>query len=315
MDKTIVDAIADPMTHLIRNSADHGIEKIDDRVKKGKKPYGTIHLNSYVKGNFVYIEISDDGAGIDKERIVKKAVEKGILPADKATTLSESRQLGLIFAPGFSTAEQVTDISGRGVGMDVVKSNINKLKGTVLIESEVGKGTTIQLRFPMSLVVLMSLVVRIRHTSCAVSLDQVDESIDYKKSEVFRDQQEPTSGDNSLSLYSLSELLWHTPQEEAGAYHVLRFKSKTGSQFGFIVDDFTSIEDALIQSVDSYIAAMPGVQGATIRKDGKVAIVLNVDSILELASMNHPMGYVRIREKNTNQSQALLSDFLNIGKA
>src|SRR5262249_22770705 len=144
-----VEAIADPMTHLIRNSADHGIESPADRIKAGKPREGKIRLNSYVRGNFVYVEISDDGRGIDGDKVLLKAVEKGIVPADKAASFTEAQKLGLIFAPGFSTAEKVTDISGRGVGMDVVKSNINKLKGTVIIDSEVGRGTTIQLRFPM----------------------------------------------------------------------------------------------------------------------------------------------------------------------
>jgi two-component system, chemotaxis family, sensor kinase CheA len=295
LDKSIVDAIADPMTHLIRNSADHGIEMPDDREKKGKNPVGRITLNSYVKGNFVYIEISDDGRGIDPEKIIAKAVEKGILPREKALQMSEAQKLGLIFAPGFSTAEQVTDISGRGVGMDVVKSNINRLKGSVLIQSRVGHGTTIQLRFPMSMVVLLSLFVDINGSACAVPLDQVDDSCDYRRQELLLEMPK-RQPEKHLSLFSLSELLWGKKiDDDIGHFHILRFKGY--EDIGFIVEEFLSIEEALVQSVDSYIAALPGVQGATIRKDGTVSLVLNTEAIVGLAQKAKPFAFARKREK------------------
>lgn len=295
LDKNIVDAIADPMTHLIRNSADHGIETKEERIKRGKPEAGKIVLNSYVKGNFVYIEIADDGRGIDPEKIVNKAIEKGIMPIDKAMKLSEAQKLGLIFAPGFSTAEQVTDISGRGVGMDVVKSNINRLKGSVLINSRVGQGTVIQLRFPMSLVVMYSLFIEVNNSPCAIPLDQVEESCDYKRTELTAElpKREP---DKHMGLYSLSQLLWgKNPSSAEQCFHVLRFKGY--DNIGFIVDDFLSIEEALVQSVDSYIAALPGVQGATIRKDGTVSLVLNTEVLVALTKKVRPLAYAKRREK------------------
>jgi len=316
LDKSIVEAIADPMTHLIRNSADHGIETPDERTRAGKPREGKIRLNSYVRGNFVFIEISDDGRGIDGDKILKKAVEKGIVPKDKATGWTEAKKLSLIFAPGFSTAEKVTELSGRGVGMDVVKSNINRLKGTVIIESQVGYGTVIQLRFPMSVVVLFSLFVEVNQTCCAIPVEQVNESMDFNPAELLGSL--PEGGDPSqyTALYSLRSLLWGQ-NEEAGArksYHALRFKDSKSQNMAFIVDEYSSIEEAIVQSVDSYIASLPGIQGATIRKDGSVGLVLNPDSIVEHALRARPFAYVKVKEAEEKE-EITLTDFLGFAQA
>lgn len=313
LDRTIVEAIADPMTHLIRNSADHGIEPAAERKKAGKPARGTIRLNSYVRGIFVYIEISDDGRGIDGDRILAKAVEKGIVPADRAAAFTEQQKLGLIFAPGFSTAEQVTDISGRGVGMDVVKSNINRLKGTVIIESAVGMGTVIQLRFPMSMVVLFSLFLDLGGTSCAIPMEQIDESMDYAPAELLQAVPAGEDPKDFLKVYSLRTLLWGSGGDTkfGGTFHMLRLKGDNTA--AFIVDEFQSIEEAIVQSVDSYIAALPGIQGATVRKDGSVALVLNVENVIELAQRADAFAYVR-RRVATVTDPASLKDFLEIAK-
>ncbi|MGZ3731819.1 MAG: chemotaxis protein CheA, partial [Bdellovibrionota bacterium] len=316
LDKSIVEAIADPMTHLIRNSADHGIESPDDRVKAGKPREGKIRLNSFVRGNFVFIEISDDGRGIDGNNILKKAVEKGIVPKDKAAGFTETQKLGLIFAPGFSTAEKVTELSGRGVGMDVVKSNINRLKGTVIIDSQVGHGTVIQLRFPMSVVVLFSLFVEVNKTCCALPVEQVNESIDFNPAELLGSF--PEGGDPSqyIALYSLRSLLWGQTEEVGGrkSYHALRFKDSKGQNMAFIVDEYSSIEEAIVQSVDSYIATLPGIQGATIRKDGSVGLVLNPDSIVEHALKARPFAYVKVKVAEEKE-EVTLTDFLGFAQA
>jgi two-component system chemotaxis sensor kinase CheA len=315
LDKAIVEAIADPMTHLIRNSADHGVELPRDRVKAGKPREGVIRLNSYVRGNFVFIEISDDGKGIDGDKILAKAVEKGIVPADKVGTFTESKKLALIFAPGFSTAEKVTDISGRGVGMDVVKSNINKLKGTVLIDSKVGQGTTIKLRFPMSIAVLFSLFVDINSTCCALPVEQVNESTDYEPGELLSEV--PTGEDPAgyFALYSIKSVLWGVPEQltTGRKFHALRFKEERAQNMAFLVDDYSSIEEAIVQSVDSYIAALPGLQGATIRKDGSVGLVLNTESIVEHALRSQPFAWVKIKAKE-QAPEANLSDFLDFAQ-
>lgn len=294
LDKFIVEAIADPMTHLIRNAADHGIETAEERLLAGKPAQGTVRLNSYVRANFVYIEISDDGKGIDGDRVLAKAIEKGIVPPEKAGTFTEAQKLSLIFAPGFSTADQVTDISGRGVGMDVVKSNINQLKGTVILDSKVGKGTLIQLRFPMSMAVLFSLFLEVGPTKCAVPVEQIDESMDYFPGEIVRAVPEGEDASEYMALYSVRNLLWQDETDfglQRRCFHTLRFKDDPSK--AFIVEEFASIEEAVVQSVDSYIAALPGLQGATIRKDGSVALVLNPQAISEIASRALPIGYVK----------------------
>ena len=294
LDKFIVEAIADPMTHLIRNAADHGIETAEERLLAGKPAQGTVRLNSYVRANFVYIEISDDGKGIDGDRVLAKAIEKGIVPPEKAGTFTEAQKLSLIFAPGFSTADQVTDISGRGVGMDVVKSNINQLKGTVILDSKVGKGTLIQLRFPMSMAVLFSLFLEVGPTKCAVPVEQIDESMDYFPGEIVRAVPEGEDASEYMALYSVRNLLWQDESDfglQRRCFHTLRFKDDPSK--AFIVEEFASIEEAVVQSVDSYIAALPGLQGATIRKDGSVALVLNPQAISEIASRALPIGYVK----------------------
>jgi two-component system, chemotaxis family, sensor kinase CheA len=312
LDKTIVEAIADPMTHLIRNSADHGIESPQQRIQAGKSEIGSIRLNSYVRGNFVYIEISDDGKGIDGDKILAKAVEKGIVPAEKAPGFTENQKLALIFAPGFSTAETVTEVSGRGVGMDVVKSNINKLKGTVIIESDVGKGTVIQLRFPISMVVLLSLFIDLNGTCCCVPVDQIDESIDFLPGDLLNQQE---NGDDIFAIYSLRQLLWNEPAPDLSKckrLHTVRFKlPHQKAQYAFVVDEFLSIEETIVQSVDSYISALPGIQGASVRKDGSVALVLNPLSILSFAEKNQPIAYAR-RPKVEEDVGPNLSDFLDL---
>lgn len=312
LDKAIVEAIAEPMTHLIRNSADHGVETAAERVKAGKRPVGTIRLNSYVKGNFVYIEIADDGRGIDGDKILKKAVEKGIVPADRASTFTKNQKLGLIFAPGFSTAEKVTDISGRGVGMDVVKSNINKLKGTVIIDSKVGRGTVIQLRFPMSVAVLFSLFFEINDITCAIPVEQIEESLNFQPSDFLTKIPDGEDPKDYFAVHSLRGLLWNQPEDtRKGVFHVVRFRETNGKNMAFIIDDFSSIEEAIVQSVDSYIAALPGIQGATVRKDGRVAVVLSTQSLVEHAARAKPFAYAKIPVKEAEGATGL-SDFLDM---
>ncbi len=313
LDKNIVDAIADPMTHLIRNSCDHGIESIEDRKKAKKPATGTIILNSFVKGNYVYIEIADDGKGIDGDKILQSAVRKGIVPPEKAARMTKDEKIALIFAPGFSTAEQVSDISGRGVGMDVVKSNINKLKGTVVVESFVGKGTVIQLRFPMSLAVIYLLLVKVGETQCGLPVEGVAESVDYTSNELLTSLPEGSDPSGYLALYSVRSLLWGDQQGEVsrGLFHVLKFNGKGLKNVGFVVEDFVSIEDAVVQSVDSYVATLPGVSGGTVRKDGSVALVLNPLSVATQIRNAKPFAYVKVKEKRKEGSSGL-SDFADI---
>ena len=238
-------------------------------------------------------------------------MEKGIVPAERANELTVAQRRALIFAPGFSTADAVTDISGRGVGMDVVKSNINKLKGTVIIESTVGIGTTMRLRFPMSIAVMLSLFARIQDSICAFPMDQIDESFDFRKEDLLTKIPDGEDEASYTKLYSLRKLLWNGEEEERNDYHVLCFKNEAdNSKVGFVVDDFVSLEEAIIQSVDSYIAALPGIQGASVRKDGSVALLINPMGLIE-DNAELAFAYVKIKAKPKVQETGL-SDFLGM---
>lgn len=296
LDKSIVEAIADPMTHLIRNAADHGIESPSERLLLGKNEVGTVTLNSFVDVNSVVIEIIDDGKGIDTEVVSRKAVEKGIIPADKAKAMSFAEKLGLIFAPGFSTAEKVTDISGRGVGMDVVKSNINKLKGTVMIHSEVGKGTTIQLRFPLSVVVIRCLYVYAEEICYALPLHQVEESITINPGQLFTKAPRPKEKHESFPIFALKDLLWDrfSVPTDTKQLSALKVRDPQGNLYGLLVDRFSFMEEAVVHSVDSYISSIPGIQGGVIRKDGTVTVALNLDGLYDQIAKRKPLAWAML---------------------
>lgn len=296
LDKSIIEAVADPMIHLIRNSCDHGIESAAERTRLGKSPVGSIILNSYLDVNAVVIEIRDDGRGIDTELVTAKAVEKGIISAAKAKDMTNAERLGLIFAPGFSTATQVTSVSGRGVGMDVVKSNINRLKGTVAIESTKGVGTVIQLRFPLSVVVIRCLYVLVGDFCYSVPLQQVSESLMVTGTSLHKIMPD-LPGDSSnvvLPIYFLESLLWNHGQEFTNLENisVLRVRAPNNDEYGLVVDRFSFMEEAVIQSVDSYISSIPGIQGGIIRKDGTVTVALNLDGLHEEIKRKRPSAYV-----------------------
>jgi two-component system chemotaxis sensor kinase CheA len=193
LDKTIIEAIGDPLTHLIRNSVDHGVELPAVREERGKPACGTVHLRAYHQDGKVNIAISDDGAGIDADKLKAKAIEKGLLSDDKAASMSDAEALRLIFAPGFSTVEQVSSVSGRGVGMDVVKTNFERLDGSVDIDTELGKGTTFTVRLPLTLAIVPSLIVRANGQRFAVPQTNISELVrirtgdDTKRLEQLRD--------------------------------------------------------------------------------------------------------------------------------
>ena len=295
LDKSIVEAIADPMTHLIRNAADHGIESPEERLRVGKKAEGKVVLNSFVDVNSVVIEINDDGKGIDVELVANKAIEKKIISKAKAAGMSYAEKLGLIFAPGFSTAEKVTDISGRGVGMDVVKSNINKLKGTVSIHSTLGKGTKILLRFPLSVVSLHCLYAYADNVCYAIPLQQVKESITLSRGDLHMREQAAEEGFDIFPLYALNDLLWDRFQvpKEAEQLNALKFIGPNGKTYGLLVDNFSFMEEAVIHSVDSYISSISGIQGGVIRKDGTVTVSLNLEGLFQRIHNRKPLAWAK----------------------
>ncbi len=296
LDKTIIEAIKDPLTHLVRNSVDHGIERPEARVAAGKRAEGCLTLRAYHQGGQVNIEISDDGAGLDQEKIRRKAVERGLLSAEKAAQLSEREILNLIFLPGFSTAEKITNVSGRGVGMDVVKTNIEKIGGTVDVQSVVGVGTTVKTKIPLTLAIIPGLVVRSggeRFVIPQVSLI-----------ELVRINQDPTRPGiemvHGVPVYRLRgrllPLLYldrelniaQRPSDadfEDDAVSNMVVLQADGRQFGLIVDEIKDAEEIVVKPLDRRLKALKSFAGATIMGDGLVALILDVLGLAQRAGI------------------------------
>ncbi|MBM4132068.1 hypothetical protein FJ250_13765, partial [bacterium] len=292
LDKSIVEALSDPLNHLIRNSLDHGFEAPAQREAAGKPRVGRLDVRAFHEGGQVNIEIQDDGRGIDPARIRAKAVEKGVLSAEQAARLDDRESILLVFAPGFSTAEQVSDISGRGVGMDVVRTNIESLGGSIEIDSRVGIGTRIRLKLPLTLAIIPSLLVRAcgrRFALPQVSLDELvrlrrgrdDQRIEHVQgAEVMRLR------GHLLPLVRLSELLGIEPGtgNERATTHVAVLKTG-GNRYGLIVDEVLDSEEIVVKQLPASLKEARCYAGATIMGDGSVAMILDVLGIAESAGL------------------------------
>ncbi len=294
LDKTLVEEIGDPLVHLIRNSVDHGIEPPEERVKVGKPRVGTIKLSAHHEGNHIVISIEDDGRGIDPEKIRKKAIEKGLIKEDDILTKKEI--LNLIFEPGFSTAEKVTNISGRGVGMDVVKRNISKLKGIIDIDTEVGKGTTISIKLPLTLAIIQVLMVQVASEIFAVPLPSIIETIRITKEEIQKIEgyEMITLRDSVLPIARLKDIFQLDDKKLKGSlsYNNELDTEDTGKFFivivglaehrvGLIVDKLITQQEVVIKSLGSLLSHAKGIAGATILGNGKVALILDIAEVIE----------------------------------
>src|SRR5271163_4242222 len=287
LDKTIIEAIKDPLTHLVRNSVDHGIERPEARVAAGKRPEGCLTLRAYHQGGQVNIEISDDGAGLDREKIRRKAVERGLLSVEKAEQLSEREILNLIFLPGFSTAEQITNVSGRGVGMDVVKTNIEKIGGTVDVQSVVGVGTTVKTKIPLTLAIIPGLVVRTGGERFVIPQVSLIELVRIDGGEARRGIEMVHGvpvyrlrGRLLPLLYLDRELQIQKPAvssaPEGEPVRNMVVLQADGRQFGLIVDEIRDAEEIVVKPLDRRLKALKAFAGATIMGDGLVALILDV---------------------------------------
>jgi two-component system chemotaxis sensor kinase CheA len=283
LDKTILEAIKDPLTHIVRNSIDHGIESPDIRTSKGKSVNGTLIMRAYHQGGQVIIEISDDGAGIDPEKVRKKAIEKGMISSEKAASMTDRDAIALVFKPGFSTAEKVTNISGRGVGMDVVKTNIEKLGGTVDIQSEINEGTVIRIKIPLTLAIIPALVVH----SCGerfaipqvnlVELVRLGEDVADKVIEKVGEAEFYRLRGEILPLIRLSEVLNIKPKNGTRSLDInIVVLMGIGRQFGLIVDGIIDTEEIVVKPMSKHLKNIHFFAGATIMGDGKVALILDV---------------------------------------
>jgi two-component system chemotaxis sensor kinase CheA len=279
LDKSILDMLAEPLAHLVRNAVDHGIESPVERINDGKPAQGTVTLDAYHQGNEIVIEVTDDGRGIDREKLIAKAVERGLIKQGDAAALGEIEINNLIFHPGLSTALEVTSISGRGVGMDVVKTVLEKLKGTVSIRTTAGKGTTFFLKVPLTLAIIKALLFRVGDRLYAVPLASVVEITRTTQGALHRvDQHEVMQLRNEvLTLLHLHRL--EKEQPETGKMFVVVIS--TGERkFGLVVDHLVGEEELVIKAMDDHLVATDLVSGASILGDGTVVLILNLSSVV-----------------------------------
>ena len=288
LDKSLLDAIAEPLTHLVRNAIGHGIERAEERTRSGKPAQGTLRLSSYHHGNQVIVEVSDDGGGIDVQKIKAKAVQQGLISSDEASRLSEAEILELVFRPGFSTAEEVTEISGRGVGLDVVQAVLHRLKGTVEIATRAGKGTTFRLKLPLTLAIIKALLFRVEQRLYAIPLNAVAQISRAHESELHRvDSHEVLQLRNQvLPLVRLG----HRPTEQSGHEDkifvlVIAFGER---KLGLIVDALEGEEELVIKALDDQTVSTDLVSGASILGDGRVVLIINLPAIVDRHSKHRP---------------------------
>jgi two-component system chemotaxis sensor kinase CheA len=296
LDKGILDALAEPMTHIVRNAVDHGIESSEERIAAGKGARGTIFLNAFHQGTQVVIEVRDDGGGLDLDRIRKQAIEKGLLKAEEASRLLDSEVTNLIFEPGFSTASEVTEVSGRGVGMDVVRTVLDRLKGTVQVISQPGKGTTIQLRVPLTLASIQTLLFRVGGRLFAVPISSVIEITRATGQEIHRvDQREVLRLRNQvLTLVRLNDLkgIHAVDAPKAAKKNFIIVIGAAEKRFGLVVDQLVGEEELVIKALPADIVASDLVSGASILGDGTVVLILNVPAVLSRLSRAIPLGAI-----------------------
>jgi two-component system chemotaxis sensor kinase CheA len=288
LDKGILDALAEPLTHLLRNAVDHGIESSQERVEKGKSPQGFIKLNAYHQANQVVIEISDDGRGIDPEKVAAKAIERGLLAAEDAEHLTDAQKMEFIFESGFSTAKEVTAISGRGVGMDVVRSVLARLKGTVQIVSTIDKGTTFRLTMPLTLAIIKALLFSVGEQYYAVPLNTVVEITRAHYDQVHKiDNCEVLRlRDEVITLTRLSRMMPEAREASISKFFVV-VVGLGERKFGLIVDKLVGEDELVIKGMDDQLVATDLVSGASILGDGTIVLILNIPALVDR------VGFVR----------------------
>jgi len=282
LDRTVVDEIGDPLMHLLRNSADHGLEPNDVRLERGKPEVGSIILNAYQDGNNVIIEVKDDGNGIDVEAVKAKAIERGTITPDQAAMMSDKEIVDLLFLPSFSTAKQVTDVSGRGVGLDVVKSKIEALGGDVSVKTQLGEGSTFTIRLPLTLAIIQSLMVEVGGEKYAIALGSIDtiENIPASEVRLVQAKEVMQLRGNVIPLIRLADVLdtqsVKSPEDDLMVVVV----KKGDSQAGVVVDDLIGQQEIVIKSLGKYINGSKIISGATVLGDGEVALIVDANVLL-----------------------------------
>jgi two-component system chemotaxis sensor kinase CheA len=285
LDKSIVEEIGDPLVHIIRNSCDHGVEMPSVRAAAGKPETGIIKLKAYNEGNAIVIQIDDDGKGLDTEMLKNKSLEKGIITEKEADSMSEKEAFALIFKPGFSTAASVTNVSGRGVGMDVVKTNIEKLNGIIDIDSELGVGTSMKLKIPLTLAIIQALLVGVQEEYYAIPLASVLETVRISQDEIYTVESRSVMRlrDEVLSLVHIGDIFEVDRIIDAGEYAYVVVLGLGAQKLGLIVDSLVGQEEIVIKSMGDYLKGIDGIAGATIRGDGGVTLIVDVVALMQMA--------------------------------
>jgi len=282
LDRTVIDEIGDPLVHLLRNAIDHGIESIEERKKSGKNEIGLITLHAYHSGNYVFIEVSDDGHGIDSNKIVKKGIEKNYIMPQQANLLSEKQIFDLLFLPGFSTAKNITDISGRGVGLDVVKAKIESLGGSVSIDSILGKGTKFIIQLPLTLSIISAMLVQVGEEKYAVPLSSILETAIYQKSNILNVQQQKVIDFRGkiIPIIYLKDIFSIPNVQDSEEVSIVIVK-KRDKIAGIVVDNFIGQQEIVLKSLGGYLTNIFAIAGATILGDGQVALIIDSNSLIK----------------------------------
>lgn len=285
LDRTVIDEIGDPLVHLLRNAVDHGIESIKERIAAGKSETGTVHLRAFHSGNHVFIEIEEDGHGIDRAMVLKKAIKNGVVTAERAVQMSDEQVYMLLFASGFSTAEKVSDISGRGVGLDVVRSKITSLGGHVIVESKLGQGTKFIVQLPLTMSILSAMLFRLGSEKYAIPLSSIVETSLVKKEKIRRVHggiRMVDYRDSVIPLLSLSTLFdcpnYSDMEEEEIEIIIVRKGERLAA---LAIDDFIGQSEIVLKPLGTYLKNTPGFSGATILGDGQVALIIDPNALLK----------------------------------
>ncbi|GAA9479326.1 chemotaxis histidine kinase/response regulator CheAY2 [Helicobacter pylori] len=312
LDKSIVEEIGDPLIHIIRNSCDHGIEPLEERRRLNKPETGKVQLSAYNEGNHIVIKISDDGKGLDPVMLKEKAIEKGVISERDAEGMSDREAFNLIFKPGFSTTKVVSNVSGRGVGMDVVKTNIEKLNGIIEIDSEVGVGTTQKLKIPLTLAIIQALLVGVQEEYYAIPLSSVLETVRISQDEIYTVDGKSVLRlrDEVLSLVRLSDIFKVDAILESNSDVYVVIIGLADQKIGVIVDYLIGQEEVVIKSLGYYLKNTRGIAGATVRGDGKITLIVDVGAMMDMAKSIKVNITTLMNESENTKSKNSPSDYV-----
>jgi two-component system chemotaxis sensor kinase CheA len=282
LDRTVIDEIGEPLMHLLRNAADHGLESREERIKAGKDPKGSIFLDAYQEGNNVVIEVRDDGEGINAEKIRKKAVEKGFITEEQAKRMTDNDLIDILFTPGFSTSEKVSDVSGRGVGLDVVKTKIEALGGELEAKTILGQGSNFIVRLPLTLAIIQTLMIGLGGEKYALPLGNIQTVESLRKSDIkkVQDREVINLRGSVIPIIRLGNLL-DCPKADSHSDKLTAVIVKKGEKYaGLIIDELFGQQEIVIKSIGKYIKYHKIVSGATILGNGEVALILDVNTLV-----------------------------------